>query len=89
MDGLGDLTAMIGPKSIGVAYAPAVDPTIIDRLFPTRVSHSACLRTRTTFSKVHTPDSKSILKEHKKARRLGVGVMQVEGVQKQCNIQWT
>jgi hypothetical protein len=90
MDGLGDLTA--GPESTGVAYAPAVDPTIIERLFPTRVSYSACLRTRKTFSKVHTPDGKSILKEHKKARRLGVGVTQVDGVQKQCkytvDIKW-
>jgi hypothetical protein len=88
----GDLTARIGPESNGEAYAPAVDPTIIERLFATRVSQSACLRTRKTFSKVHTPDSKSILKEHKKARRLGGGVTQVEGVQKQCkytvDIKW-
>jgi hypothetical protein len=83
---------MIGPESNGIAYAPVVDPTLIERLFPTRVSHSACLRTRKTFSKVHTPDGKSILNEHKKARRLGVGVTQVEGVQKQCkytvDIKW-
>jgi hypothetical protein len=81
MDGLG---AMIEPESNGVAFAPAVDPTIVEGLFPTIVSHSACLRTRKTFSKVHTPDGKSILKEHKKARRLGAGITQVEGVQKQC-----
>jgi hypothetical protein len=93
MDGLEDLTAGIGHESNGVAYAPAVDPTIIERLFPTtKSSYSACLRTKKTFSKVHTSDGKSILKEHKKARRLGVGVTQVEGVQKQCkytaDIKW-
>jgi hypothetical protein len=41
---------------------------------------------------VHKPDGKSILKEHKKARRLGVRVTQIEGVQKQCkytvDIKW-
>jgi hypothetical protein len=70
-----------------------VDPTIIERLFPTiKSSYGACLKTRKTFSKVHTPDGKSILKEHKKARRLGVRITQVEGVQKQCkhivDIKW-
>jgi hypothetical protein len=79
MDGLEDLTARIGPESNGVAYAPAVDPAIIERLFPvTRISDGGCLRTKSTFSKVHKPDGKSILKEHKKARRLGFGVTQIE-----------
>jgi hypothetical protein len=93
MDHLEDLTAGIGPESNGVAYAPAVDPTIIERLFPTiKSSHGACLKTRKTFSKVHRPEGKSILKEHKKARRIGVGVTQVEGVPKQCkytvDVKW-
>jgi hypothetical protein len=69
MDGPEDLTARIrGLESNRVAYAPAVDPAIIERLFPTRIFDGGCLRTRSTFSKVHKPDGKNILKEHKKAR---------------------